>query len=236
MRAYDPALPLVFIHVPKTAGASVRRLVMTWFGSGYLPHYYDERHALSPGRDPGFEHHSAEHPVCVYGHFNRRRGFGVEHDYPDAQQFVTILRDPFEMAISEYYFIRKTGADWKDRSRVPSLPLRRHLETAQINMLAHFPRPVSADNYRDVVEEFFVDIGFTETLVQSLEQMAGLLGRSFDPQQLEHRNRTPRDDQNQEVQALRSDFRERHRLEFDVYDYAMSRCGVQNSSIYGEQE
>lgn len=225
MKPYDPHLPLIFIHVPKTAGASVRRVVMEWFDAGYLPHYYDERTGTPPERDARFDRHSADAPVCVYGHFNRTRGFGVEHTYPDGRQFITILRDPFEMAVSQYYFIRKAGAGWKDQSRVPTDGLLQHLETVAPNMLNHFPRPVSAENYKDIIEEFFIDIGFTEMLVPSLARIAARLDLPFDPARLEHRNKTERDHQNLAAQELRLMFRERNRLEFDVYDYAMKRFG-----------
>lgn len=224
MKKYDADLPLIFIHVPKTAGASVRRIVMRWFGPGYIPHYYDERAGVRPERDVRFDNHG-DTPVCVYGHFNRHRGFGVEDNYPDAKQFVTILRDPFEMAISEYYFTRKVGHDWKDQSRVPGKGLRDHLLVSRPNMLNHFPRPVSFENYRDIIDEFFVEIGFTEALTPSLSRIAARLGVSFDPADLEHINKTERDDQVGAVQEFRSAFRELNRLEFDVHDYAMKRFG-----------
>lgn len=204
----------------------MRRVVMDWFGAGYLPHYYDEKTGTPPERDVRFDRHSADAPVCVYGHFNRLRGFGVEHSYPDARQFVTILRDPFEMMISEYYFIRETGAGWKEQSRVSSDGLLHHLETAKPNMLNHFPRSISAENYKDIIEEFFIEIGFTEMLVPSLVRIAARLGLSFDPAGLVHRNKTKRDDQNLAAQELRPIFRESNPLEFDVYDYAMKRFGA----------
>jgi len=51
----------------------------------------------------------SQFPLLVYGHFNRDHGFGVEQYYPEVNQFMTMLRDPFEAAISMYYFHRKVG-------------------------------------------------------------------------------------------------------------------------------
>lgn len=89
------------------------------------------------------------------------------------------------------------------------------------NMLGHFPRLMTAKTYKDVIT-FFIDIGFTAAS-PSLERLAAVLGFSFNATMLEHRNVAKRDDQNKMVQKLRTEFRDRHPLEFDVYDYARAR-------------
>lgn len=228
MKAYDPSCPLVFIHVPKTAGSSVRRIFTQWFGERFVPHYFDEANGTPPQRSPLFDQHSPELPVCVYGHFNRKRGFGVQDNYPDARQFMTVLRDPFEMAISGYYFMRNTGAGWKDKSNLPDGELDEYLKTMTPNMLGHFPRPMTAETYKDVIDTFFVDIGFTEDLAASLERFSVTLGCPFEAASLERRNAAKRDEQNEAVQGLRMQFRERHSLEFD--DYARARFAPQGQS------
>lgn len=220
---YDPDQPLIFIHVPKTAGRSVRDVFQGWFGAGLIRHYFDEPTGRMPEIHDIDARHSRAAPVCVYGHFNRDRGFGVEHSYPRARQFVTILRDPFDMVTSHYYFLRRTAGNWQDRSRMPGGSLAAYLETTRPNMLNHFPRPVTAENYRDIVEEFFVDIGCTEALVPSLTRIAHRLGQRFDPASLPHRNRSDRDDQDAAVQSLRALFRDRNPVECAVYDYARAR-------------
>lgn len=223
MKTYDPSCPLVFIHVPKTAGASVRRVFKNWFKERFVPHYFGEANGTLPQRSPLFDQHTPDSPVCVYGHFNQKRGFGVQDNYPDAQQFMTILRDPFEMAISGYYYMRNTGAGWKDASNFPQGDLDAYLKTMTPNMLGHFPRPVTTDTYKDIIDSCFVDIGFTEDLGPSLARMAATLGHPFDDAMLEHHNLAERDDQNAAAQELRAQFQDRHPLEFAVYDYARAR-------------
>ena len=219
MRPFDPDRPLVFIHVPKTAGNSVRAVFADWFGPGLIPHYYDEVAGRPPQRDPRFDSHSRAAPVCVHGHFNRNRAFGVADTYPEATQFVTLLRDPFEMACSSYFFTRKASAGWKDRSRVPQGDLPTHLEEAAPNMLNHFPCVVTEANYREVIETHFVGIGVTERLAESLARIAAALGRSFDPARLGRLNVTERDTAGLDLGALRMRYRDRHPLEFAVYDH-----------------
>lgn len=232
MPFHDPTLPLIFIHVPKTAGVSVREIVKKWYGPGFIQHYFDNITALPPKRDSRVETHTPGAPICVYGHFNQLRGFGMEDNYPEARQCVTVLRDPFEMMISEYYFLRRVSSGWNDRSQVPKGTLASHLESAQPNMLNHFPRPVTSCNYRDIIDEFFVEIGFCEELVPSLHRMAAKLGKPFNPRDLGRYNVTKRDTENEQVQHMRDDFRERNKLEFAVYDYAWSRFATANKKTH----
>jgi len=220
MKSYDPHSPLIFIHVPKTAGSSVREVFKGWFGSGLIPHYFNEATASPPGRDPRFDCHSFNAPVCVYGHFNRNRGFGVTDDYPDAMQFVTILRDPFEMAVSHYFYTLRASENWKDRSRVPKDNLANHLRNASPNMLNHFPCAVTYENVWEVIESYFVEVGVTERLAESLQLIASALGKtSSSPSQIPRVNATERDTGNIDLAELRIEYRERFPLEFAVYDH-----------------
>jgi hypothetical protein len=107
MREYNPKDPLIAIHIPKTGGTSIRDLFREWFGSGLLTHYKSKdalptRHDLSCIQDSNI-------PIAIYGHFNQLRNFGITQYYPMVNQFVTILRDPFERAVSRYFFNRLHG-------------------------------------------------------------------------------------------------------------------------------
>lgn len=221
MRPYDPTLPLLVIHIPKAAGSSVKEIFKTWYGDALFDHYYDEEAGRLPPRRDLPALHSAQRPIAVYGHFNRLRGFGVEDYYPEAQQFVTILRDPFEAAISSYYYIRQTGSGWRDQSRVPKGDVRQFLLSTPPNMLNHFPRSVTKDNYRTQIETLFVHVGVMEHLASSVQRIAAKLGMPFDARWLSHLNATPRD---QEYPSdLRAEYAERHALEFEVYEFAVAR-------------
>src|SRR5262249_32932794 len=155
---------------PKAAGLSVKAVFQKWYGDALLDHYFNEREASMPPRRDLASLHSAARPIAVYGHFNRRRGFGIEEYYPEVKQFVTILRDPFEAAISSYYFIRKDGAAWQDQSRVPKGDLRKFLMETPPNMLNHFPREVTKENFQEQIETYFVEIGVMEHLGESVRR------------------------------------------------------------------
>ncbi len=223
MKLYTPDLPLVFIHVPKTAGSSVGRIVEGWFGTGYVPNYFNQRKQSAPVRSDVFDRHSRDAPVCVYGHFNPLNGFGIPDLYPDAKQFVTILRDPFDRAVSGYYYKRALVAKTGRGSIIPKRTLPEYLAQAPGKMLLHFPRPVTAQNYKDIIDEFFVMIGFSETLEPSLHMIAAALGHSFDPGLLGHRNKGSYDTLSMDMDTLRANYKERMPLEYAVYEYAKER-------------
>lgn len=218
MPPYDPSQPLIFIHVPKTAGASVKAVVDSWFPGRMHQHYFNEQQGGLPERLDLDAPAYAAAPPLIYGHFNRNRKFGVEDYYPQVRQFATILRDPFDMHLSRYFFTRKVSGTWKTGSDIGDVDLLDHIETGHLNMLEHFPRPVTADNYRDIIDEFFVALGTFETLEQSLRKMANIFGKptaAIDA--LPHRNQSDRDQV--APPGAYGRFRDRWPLEFEVYDY-----------------
>lgn len=221
MRAYDAQAPLIFIHVPKSAGSAVRRVVEQWFPDRLRFHYYQE----GPGKMPVLLDLRSEEflarPPVIYGHFNKFRKFGIEDYYPTITQFVTILRDPFETVVSHYFFARSQAENWKDKSRIPTDALERHLKQAKPNILNHFPREMNLTNFKDILEEMFIEIGITEKLSASLERIAQKLGKTFDPGLLDTVNATERDQPVPE--SYRAQFAEAHPLEFAVYEFVKSR-------------
>lgn len=220
MKNYDKNQPLIVIHIPKAAGSSAKQVFKRWYGNGLFEHYFNERAGELPLKRDLAGLHSVDDPVAVYGHFNRLRGFGIEDYYPEVKQFVTIMRDPFESAISRYFFTRKHGEHWLDQSRVPVAELRKFLKETPPNILNHFPREITQSNYRDLIEEYFVEIGITESLEESMQRIAGKLGMPFQSDWLPFVNSTERDQPNPD--DLRSEYSERHSLEFEVYNYVAS--------------
>lgn len=221
MKDYDRSQPLIVIHIPKAAGTSTREVFKRWFGRNLREHYFREWRERMPQRLNLAVLHSERRPLALYGHFNSRRGFGIQDYYPEATQFLTILRDPFEAAVSTYFYYRKIGSGWRDPSRIPRGDLRDFLLQTPPNMLNHFPRPVTADNYRDMIETSFIEVGVMEHLEESLRRIADKLRMPFDPAWLPHLNAAERNDAT--TDTLRAEYIQRHPLEFEVYRYALAR-------------
>lgn len=173
--------------------------------------------------------HKVDRPCVLHGHFNRLRGFGVEDYYPNATQFVTILRDPFEKAVSGYFYLKKNRSYWKDKSRIPrEASIENYLMKTKVNYLNHFPREVTPANYKDIIEEYFIEVGIMERLEESMKWIAHKLSMPYVAALLGHHNAT---DRNQEVQShLRDLFSERNQLQFDVYNYAVERFTQQGAA------
>lgn len=221
MRAYDRNEPLIVIHIPKAAGTSSQQIFKKWFGDNYHRHYFNQQEDRLPERLDLNNLHSAANPLVLHGHFNKLRGFGVEDYYPDIKQFITILRDPYELLISRYFYVRRVGTSWKDQSRVPKSDLEAYLRETKPNMLNHFPRELNLSNFKDILEEYFIEIGITEKLPESMGRIGEKLGFCFNPDDLEYLNATERD---QETPVdFKEQFIELNPLEFEVYEYALSR-------------
>jgi len=184
-KAYDPSQPMVFQHIPKCAGTSVRKIFSRWFGEHLYGHYFDNLTSTPPTKVDLIEAQakaaSNGGAVCVFGHFNGSRGFGYRDYYPEVAQILTIIRDPFEHHISNYYFAKKKVAAGKF-----DLPLARllkdhnmgveeYLTSHQSYLGSFFPSEMDEKNYPEKLRDEFLFIGITERLNESILDLAQLL-------------------------------------------------------------
>ncbi len=233
MKAYDCNKPLIHIHIPKTGGVSIREIYKKWFNNGLLFHYYNEGDGKMPQKHDLDALHTRNIAICIYGHFNRERNFGIEHYYPEVNQFITIFRDPFEKAVSGYFYSRKNSTNWKDQSRIPKVELRDYLlrNNDGAGMFKHFPRKVTMENFKEVIETQFIEIGVLEYLDESMKRIASKLNCKYDPSFLQVLNVTERD---QRVPyELKEEFIEKEPLVYAVYNYVLSKYTQQNAAPGG---
>ena len=214
MRYYDQSLPLIAIHIPKTGGTSVRKIFEGWFLEGLLAHY--KRGENLPLKHNLSYMHSRELPIVVYGHFNTLRNFGIEQYYPEAKQFISIVRDPFARAVSRYFF-------QKSKSLAPKKELRDTLlnQGPELSMLCHFPRKVTMDNYKEIIETQFIEIGVMEYLDESLKIISKKLNKQYNSKSLHRLNVSKKD--SRVPYDLREEFIEKNPLEYAVYNYVLNK-------------
>ena len=83
--------PLVHLHIPKTGGSSLLQLWYAWFGKERLMRIDNYK----PGSDFS----------VLWGHFANPRNRGVDRLVPCPRRLVTFIRNPFDQALSTYYYL-----------------------------------------------------------------------------------------------------------------------------------
>jgi Sulfotransferase family len=91
---------LVFLHIPKTAGSTVLRILEREYGRAAVLLAYDAR---GPEEVASRIAAAAIRPRVVAGHFD----FGVDRALPVPSTYMAFLRDPVQRVLSHYEFVRR---------------------------------------------------------------------------------------------------------------------------------
>jgi Sulfotransferase family len=219
MIRYDPLSPLVSIHVPKTAGTSLARLLAEWFPDGRLLRHY--------AGDALPVRHTLRGPVCVHGHFNALRGFGVNDYYPDAGQFITFLRDPFDRYVSGWQHVKREPqafaellsqcADFPDFIKL-RLSLEADNKPTYSFLAAFFPGDGSAADFARQIDSRFVFVDIAERYQASIDALAVALGKPKRPAV-----RVNTDMATADYRAWRPLYEKHFPAEFEAYAIALAR-------------
>lgn len=216
---YNPSDPLVSLHIPKTGGTAVYNAFKTWFGDHFHPHYFDEPTATMPKKIP------FKGPVCIHGHFNKKRQFGVFDYYPEARQMIMILRDPFEIAVSNYFFAKKRirkGVNFRDGKKSETLaPLRDYLVSHTPYLMHHIPFQIQPDTIENVLKKKFLYIGVQDDLQGSLNQLAAILGKKQIRIAIVNASKRELPFDRNSYEELRQHYHQSHPLEYGIYKFAL---------------
>lgn len=177
MKPYDPDHTLISLHIPKTAGTSFRGVLETWFADRLHLHYPAWGLPLGGVADA--------RGVCIHGHFNVDRALGVQDCYPDASQFITVLRDPFARFVSLWFFLKREQAlghsdavdGFADFDAWFAHHRDRALDNPASGFLRNFPEPVTAGSIGGLFDRAFVGVGLTERMQDTVDVFAAALGR-----------------------------------------------------------
>jgi hypothetical protein len=230
-RGYDPNRPLFSLHVPKTAGTSFRSDLEGWFGRERMAFHYRGDRGEAPAKAqlaPG---------LCVHGHFNRLRGIGVRQYYPGADQFIVILREPFDRFVSTWrylHFQTRSGVHSPEFADQPDLATwleRRIAATADVgedpfSFLAQLADPADPADPSAVFGPQYLAVGVTERYAESVELFAAILGQR-PPAEVTRLNRADEahraDDPRADHAGLRELYARAFPLEYAVYEAAVAR-------------
>lgn len=163
----------LFHHMPKAAGTSSRKVFLKWFKK------------LHPDYRPGWQRHNLQAPLdlrtvgpgeLVLGHFELPV-LRISRRYPEVYngndwRMFSIVREPLDMALSNYFFEHHRRADDPAFRPIPlSASMRRKNKSAYC---LHFN--CTEKNWREVLEHYWF-IGTMERLEESLGYIARELGQ-----------------------------------------------------------
>lgn len=227
MIEYNRKELLISLHIPKCGGTSFHKVLKSWFGLGFREHYYNHKKHRPPNKSKILPRIAKFIPTIVHGHFDKLHdGINFFDFYPEAHQFISILRNPLELQTSFYFYTKKLVKNraliW-DGKVVESdaylgTSLDEHLETAQYNWLRFMPWDLDLNNYKKTLEENFIHIGVTEELQRSIDIIAAKLKMptiKVSKDNEAERNEKPSD-------SSIKIFESNHKLEYEVYQYAAS--------------
>lgn len=163
--------------------------------------------------------------ICIHGHFNGKRGNGVLDFYPEIDQYITILRDPFQIHLSNYFYVKRENdkAFWAGKLNniiADSYDIERYLsENKKSFILNFFPPDIDLNNYCQILEKKFVYIGVIEDLPGSIEHLAEKLGFSHLTVPVENVSQ-----RTEEIpHGARDEFIKNNPLEMAIYEYAIEK-------------
>lgn len=227
-----PARPVVLIHIPKTAGTSLRLILEHVYGSGRMLVWTgpmsEGRAALRsapPERLAGFD--------VISGHLP----FGVQDCLGRPAAVITFLRDPVERLLSLYSFIRsdpahprhaefvRKGYTFGDFVRRLGF---RQTDNGQVRALAggeacDLPRGALREEHLDRarrnLEKGCAEFGLAERFPESIERLGSVLG--WPPVPVIVANVTRERIRREDVPRADLDAAEHHnRLDRQLYDFA----------------
>ena len=165
---------VIFTHIPKTAGTSLRHIVQ----SQYQPYNVFEFYHLKtqpPKVRKGIEKYRRLNPVrqkaiaFISGHV----GFGLHQFLERPCTYITVLRDPIERVVSYYYFLqRNQNAIVKDRTLQEFV---RHFSGVHNSMTCY----LSGLTLKAQLQEPGVDVKTLQFANHTLEQAQKNIARHF---------------------------------------------------------
>lgn len=224
MKQYDPDFPIISIHIPKCAGASFHVVLRKWFGRKLLLHYQDEQKNTPPqlhSLRSGLIKNKIRHNICIHGHFNHDRGNGTSDYYPEIDQFISVIRNPLEIHISNYFYVKKLGKNAYRNGKLlkaadPTYTVENYFrDFPKSYLLSFLPKEINSSNYRDIIQKKFVYICLSEDFQSSINRLAEKLDRKTVT--VPTYNVSPR------KETLSNELKEKfiagNQLEFDIYNY-----------------
>ncbi|NKB41221.1 MAG: hypothetical protein GKR86_09285, partial [Ilumatobacter sp.] len=126
-----------------------------------------------------------ENVRCIHGHFNHGRGYGLPYFYPELDQYFSILRDPFDLAVSMYFFAKGRSRAGRFWFRGEAVDISKQFPNVESYVNAypywlfdHLPQDVTLENYEEKIRSRFIYIGIFEDLQTTIDNLGRVLGKA----------------------------------------------------------
>lgn len=230
MKSYDPTRCLISIHFPKCGGSSLREVLTGWFKGRFYTHYYNEVRNKYPKKVNWLLRNQGTLTgcgPCIHGHFNRDRGFGLDDYYPGEKQFITFVRDPLDIYISNYNYINQNNIYRAGEKIIIKQNIHDYIlkisEERNSWFMTHLPKDVTSQNLYDYLEDNFIFVGVMERFQESLDGLAKTLNMQHRMQV--HKNASIGSALNLDERVV-ARFRESHAFDYKLLNFAQSKLNV----------
>jgi hypothetical protein len=166
---------LIHLHMPKTGGTTLKKIIKKNYPPSITFDVYDRANLDNILNDL-----STKKVKCIQGHMP----FGVHEYFSQSSTYITLLRDPVDRVISEYYFIRSIPSHSLHET-VSKMALKEFQEeernkNAQTRYIlgSGIGKTLTADDLAEAkqnLQDYFSIVGITEMFNESVF----LMGREF---------------------------------------------------------
>ncbi|MBD1381916.1 sulfotransferase family 2 domain-containing protein [Metabacillus arenae] len=168
---------LIHLHMPKTGGTTLKNIITKNYGKRKSVNVYVERRVLKHV----LRNLSKKRIDCIQGHMP----FGVHQFFDRQARYVTMLRDPVDRVLSEYYFIQSIPTH-KLHAEVVKMSLEEYQNNpSTTNLQTHyilgekFGKSLSEEDLKKAknnLKNHFLVAGLTERFEESIVLMKEELG------------------------------------------------------------
>lgn len=201
---------LVFLHIQKTAGTSLRSFLskqfdenQIWFGRSYQVKNLSNNKNVS----------------CIGGHFQ----YGIHEELNRPYTYATMLREPVDRVLSYYYFIKEKSSSGKSKN-ANKMDIEDFMEEYDTKLCNYQTRRIAGGKLdlelakKHLLEEFSF-VGLTERFKESLY----LMKREYHFPNLEYntRNITKKRSSKDELPEKTINFiKQKNELDIELYQFA----------------
>ena len=177
-----PEYPIIILHLPKTAGTSLRLIIQNNYRAKELFFAYNRHPKFNSTHElSGFSSSEFEKYKIIMGHFS----FNKELFPFEDRRYVTVLRNPVDRVISYYHHVMNRD-EWRGREismseyMMTSEDIDLQFQNHQTRLLSGMRQnPITEANLKQAkynLENYFIHVGTSEKFNETVAELRELLG------------------------------------------------------------